>query len=44
MVGRNLQHRKNQGANGQDQPKGQIAARPLLESLVRLVSAGRIPD
>jgi hypothetical protein len=43
-VGRNLQQRKNQAANGQDQPNDQIAARPLSESLVRLVAAGWILD
>src|ERR1700682_4742153 len=44
VVGRNLQQRENQAANGEDQPKDQIAARPLSESLVRLVGAGWILD
>jgi hypothetical protein len=43
-VGQNLQQRKNQAANGEDQPKDEIAARPLSESLVRLVAAGWIFD
>src|SRR2546429_6378324 len=44
VVGQNLQQRKNQAANGEDQPKDEIAARPLSESLDRLVAAGWIFD
>jgi hypothetical protein len=43
-MGRDLQHRKYQGANGQDETKSHVSARTLPESLLCLVGAGWILD
>jgi hypothetical protein len=43
-MGQDLHSHKNQGADGQHEPNGQVAARPLSDLLPRLVDAGWILD